>query len=194
MMKLKFLGFGYSDMDVTEASVDLYTESKNLRIFRNTTGASRWEWTIRFSGGYWQEMWNVFMAHYVANKNVAFDLDVPQHWLNVSNNSEVVVSSPANSNSENISVASTDSIDIPVGRFVRIAGSDKVYIVTEYSSADDNSGVMKVSPRITKPVGIGATVILNGVTAKVKHAPTNVGFSTRGGVRQDIRWRFIEAL
>ena len=127
---MSFLGYEFSDVEVTEASVDLYTESKNLRIFSNSTGASRWEWTIRFVGGYTEEMWNVFMAHYVGNKNKAFPLTVPQHWLNTSDSGTVVVGSPANSNSENISVASTDSIDIPVGRFIRIAGADKVYMVT----------------------------------------------------------------
>ena len=53
---------------------------------------------------------------------------------------------------------------------------------------------MKVSPRITKPVGLGTEIILNDVVAQVKHAPTNVGMTIRRGVIQSIRWRFIEAL
>ena len=189
---MSFLGYNFSDVAVTEESADLYSESKNLKIFRSSTGASRWEWTIRFVGGRKDEMWNKFLAHYLANKNISFPLTLPQHWLqdDVANAESVLVASAVNSNLNTINIIATPGpIVIPEGRFISLAGNDKVYLVTGY---DD--GLVTLYPRLTKPVSVGTNVQVNNVVAQVKHSPSNVGITVRRGVIQSIRWNFIEAL
>ena len=79
-------------------------------------------------------MWNKFLAHYLANKNIPFKLMLPQHWLqdDVANAESVLVATAANSNSDTINIIATpEPIVIPVGRFISIDGNDKVYLVTE---------------------------------------------------------------
>ena len=193
----QFLGFNYATpITIESVSVDIVSESANLKIFNVSKDAQRWDLRITLVGGIDDNLYGEFIAHYLKNGiSSAFNIEIPQNpsvLTAYSKGAGAIQSSAAGAlGATSINVDSTTAFNLPTGLFFRFSNHNKVYVVTTQRVGD---GSLEFSPPLHTAVPDNTSLVTEDVMINVVHNRSNREFSYTRGVIQRITASFREFL